>query len=175
MAENNEKIRQMKNEYQKKIDALEMELKDATNEKDVDKAVYLIKEKEKTQQALNEVETLEKTQGEQGLETKKTVVTDKSNGIQMSPAEFESLIVNILKETQQNNVPGTTPNTGTLSVDSIRSQQQIDALNQRLDFLEKLLIEINAQKGSETQIISPIFRRTRCFIKKCSTFTGNSG
>lgn len=147
MAENDEKIQQMKKEYQDNIAALEVELKNATDEKDVDKAVYLIKEKENAQKALNEVETLEKTQGERLVEIQKTPSKETSNRIQMSPAEFESLVINILKATQ--------PKAGVSPEDANDLQQEIESLNKRVDFLEKLLIEINAQKGSGTQIINP--------------------
>jgi len=147
MAENDEKIQQMKKEYQDNIAALEVELKNATDEKDVDKAVYLIKEKENAQKALNEVETLEKTQGERLVEIQKTPSKETSNRIQMSPAEFESLVINILKATQ--------PKAGVSPENANDLQQEIESLNKRVDFLEKLLIEINAQKGSGTQIINP--------------------
>ncbi len=161
MAENGDKIQQMKKEYQENIAELEMELKNATDEKDVDKAVDLIKEKDKAQKALNEVETLEKIHKEtvdgknpvaQREEIQKTAHRETPNRIQMSPADLESLVVNILKATKQKIG---LPKAGVSPEDANDLQQQIDALNQRLDFLEKLLIEINAQKGSGTQIINP--------------------
>ncbi len=164
MAENNRKLQQMKIEYQKNIAELEVELKNATDEKDVDKAVDLIKEKEKAQKALNEVETLEKIH-EETIATKKSAIQEEllvktpsktANSIQMTPAEFESLVVNILKAAREETGIETTRKVEALPADSSGLQQQIDAMNKRLDFLEKLLIEINAQKESGVQIVSPI-------------------
>ena len=155
MAENDAKIRQMKQEYQDNIDALEVELKNATDEKDVDKAVELIKEKEKAQKALNEVESLEKIHKETVVAKDAVIQKEIQSGIQMAPAEFESLIINILKATPQKATPQTVPNVEASPKNLYDLQPQIDALNKRLDFLEKLLIEINVQKGSGVQIITP--------------------
>ncbi len=167
MAKNDEKIKLMKQEYQNNIDALEVELRKATDEKDVDKAVDLIKEKEKAQKALNEVERLGKihqetlvgkdsvTQGKRLVEIQKTAPKETPNKIQMSPADLESLVVNILKATRQEAGLETAPKAATLPENSNDLQQQIDLLNQRLDFSEKLLTEIHSQKGSGVQIINP--------------------
>ncbi len=142
MAENNRKLQQMKIEYQKNIAELEVELKNATDEKDVDKAVDLIKEKEKAQKALNEVETLEKIH-EETIATKKSAIQEEllvktpsktANSIQMTPAEFESLVVNILKAAREETGIETTRKVEALPADSSGLQQQIDAMNKRLDF-----------------------------------------
>src|SRR5690606_16671449 len=123
-----------------------------TDAKDVDKAVVLIEEKEKTQKALNEVETLEKIQKQSAIQEERLVeMQTKTANIQMAPAEFESLVVNILKASREGTAAETTRKIETLPADSSGLQHQIDALNKRLDFLEKLLIEINAQKGSGVQ------------------------
>lgn len=156
MAENDQKLKRMKEKYQNDIDSLEFELKSATDAKDVDKAVVLIEEKEKTQKALNEVETLEKIQKQSAIQEERLVeMQTKTANIQMAPAEFESLVVNILKASREGTAAETTRKIETLPTDSSGLQQQIDALNKRLDFLEKLLIEMNAQKGSGAQIVSP--------------------
>ena len=164
MAENDQKLKRMKEKYQNDIDSLEFELKSATDAKDVDKAVDLIEEKEKTQKALNEIETLEKIH-EETIVTKGSAIQEEilletksktPNNIQMSSAEFESLVVNILKASREGTSMETTRKIEALPADSSGLQQQIDALNKRLDFLEKLLIEINAQKGSGVQIVSPL-------------------
>lgn len=156
MAENDQKLKRMKEKYQNDIDSLEFELKSATDAKDVDKAVVLIEEKEKTQKALNEVETLEKIQKQSAIQEERLVeMQTKTANIQMAPAEFESLVVNILKASREGTAAETTRKIDTLPTDSSGLQQQIDALNKRLDFLEKLLIEMNAQKGSGAQIVSP--------------------
>jgi hypothetical protein len=162
MAENDKKLKRMKEKYQNDIDSLEVELKNATDEKDMDKAVVLIEEKEKTQKALNEVESIEKmheqTSATKGQAVKKERLVEmqsKTANIQMSPAEFESLVVNILKATRQETGRETARTMGAVPADSTVLQQQIDALNKRLDVLEKLLIEINAQTRSGVQIVNP--------------------
>ena len=171
MAENDAILQQMKDDYQKNIAALEIELKNATEEKDMDKAVALIKEKEKAQKALDEVETLEKIH-EKTVVVKDSVIEEKmleetpskqvsptakqtTNLIQISPSELESLIVNILKETRPATVLETAPRSETLPEYKSDLQQQTDTLNQRLNHLEKLLIEINSQKGNGEQIAAP--------------------
>lgn len=164
---NDQKIQQMKTSYQSRVDSLQTELKTAYQAKDVDKAIELMEEKKQAEEDLKEVEKLEKVQ--EGKVTVKAKIVEEevavpveaapvqapeqSELIRMTPAEFESLIDRILKgmdeapETQKVVPPAPSAPNG--------QEQQIEFLNQRIDLLEKLLLEVNARKGVGEQSISP--------------------
>lgn len=162
MALNNQKVRQMKGEYQSLIDSLEQELNKAYDEKDVDKAVELIETKNDAKESLQKVEKLEKMQENKQMEEfapKSVKLVQEVNTlpgiIRMSPAELESLIVKILEVTRYKSELETT-NKVDESVESQQiHQQQIELLNTRIDLLEKQLLEIYSIRGVGEQKIVP--------------------
>ncbi len=160
---NDAKIQNLKAEYQTKIVSLEEEIKAAYEAKDVDKAVVLLEEKKETQKALKEVEKVEgvkvEKQTEKALpkqEVAPQVASEvtPSNLIQMTPAEFESLIEKILKGLEE--TPEVEKTEEILpEQESSDEQNQIDLLNKRIDVLEKLLLQVNAKKTTENKVAVP--------------------
>jgi hypothetical protein len=151
MAANNLKIQQMKRDYLAKEKALQKELELAYASKDVDKAVELMEEKNEVQTSLKEIEKLEGIQGDKQKAYGATTVVSPQNAsgqnvVQMSPAEFESLIIRILETTGANRdttVKSAPLKVGEKSQAPEDQQQQIDILNNRIEELEKLLKDIN--------------------------------
>ena len=180
---NNEKLEQLKNEYQTKIDSLENDLKKAYEAKDVEKAVEILEEKKQVEEALKQVEEVEKVQEKVIKETAtptqnvgatpktKIVVPDnkevtipktetatpnsqeKSKLIQMTPLEFESLIDRILKGLDiedTNIVPTVIDKNKSMQMEnnSKLQDEKIKQLNNRIDVLEKLLLQLNTKQGT---------------------------
>ncbi len=148
---NNQKIQQLKSEYQDKINNLELNLKTAYEAKDVDKVVELLEEKNEVTKSLKQVEDVEVVQAEKlNVPPVAKVIpkeTTQEKLIQMTPAEFESLIDKILKNLDE------TPEIQTKSdinpnYNNNDAQSQIDFLNKRIDLLERLLLDVNARKAS---------------------------
>jgi hypothetical protein len=154
--QNNQKISQLKKDYQSKINNLENDLKVAYEAKDVDKAVEILEEKKQLKEALDEVESIEKVQvkevnkdavvaKKEGIsESIKTKTKESSKLIKMTPAEFESLIdriLNDLDDTSKTNDIQSNDNSKVLN-------QRIEQLKDRVILLEKLLLELNAKHNS---------------------------
>ncbi len=155
MAENDAKVQRMKAEFQDNISELENELKLAYEANDVDKAVEIIEEKNEMQKSLVEVEKLEKAQKVKLAVTpvqEERVIKTNSN-IQLTPAEFESLVVKILMATHEKSPKEVAPAFHGTIDSSVIQDQQLESLNKRMELLEKLLIDINAQKGAGVQIV----------------------
>lgn len=175
-AVNNAKIEQLKQEYQAKIQGLESELQQAYEAKDVEKAVEILEEKKEAEEALAEVEAVEKVQEEEIkeqakekpietlTEVEKVVVTEQpkavmevsekettmtqSRLIQMTPEEFESLIQRILSNLDE--TEASEPMVREQAQPSLKSQMQdekIDMLNQRIELLERLLLQVNSKQS----------------------------
>ncbi|MCL7763661.1 hypothetical protein MPF19_09570 [Polaribacter sp. Z014] len=172
---NNKKIDQLKKEYQSKINALNKDLKLAYETKDVDKAVEILEEKKQVEEALNEVKEVEKVQVQTIQQpatpfttvdtitsTNKEVITpktatvsnpleEKSRLIQMTPVEFESLIDRILKNIDNENpIPAKLEETKSIQLENnlTPQDQKIEELNNRIELLEKLLLQINTKQGT---------------------------
>ena len=176
---NDEKLAKLKAEYNSKIKKLETELNVAYQLKDVDKAVEILEEKKEVEKALKEVEAVEevsiqKKEIKQNLKVAETkpqiieasriteasqnkVVTNKEPMVQMSPVEFELLVTRILNEVEgtesaQKQIIDTPTQTS-----QSKKDDQILYLNQRIDVLEKLLLEVNASQLQPTeQVLEPI-------------------
>ena len=158
-ATNNEKLEKLKLEYQNKVTSLEEELQMAYKAKDVDKAVEILEEKKEVKKALEEVVKLEEVQAAKEVQTAKAEVSAassiepstlkapmQSELIKMTPAEFESLIERILngledKPESSKSLPAQQPMTSQIQ------PQGVEQLNKRIDLLEQLLLEANANKG----------------------------
>jgi len=168
---NNEKIAKLKKDYQDKIKGLESDLKLAYEEKDVEKAVEILEEKKEVEEALEEVEAVEKVQVEEIKEElvatqkaaenatvpttmdenttiEKTVETSKL--IQMTPKEFESLIDRILNDIDDTSIPETIQQGKSIQNydNSNLQEQRIQQLNERVELLEKLLLQLNSKQSS---------------------------
>lgn len=176
-ARNDEKLAKLKKEYQDKIDALEVELKEAYAQRDVEKAVEILEEKKIVEDALQEVKDVEKVQEKQVndkvmeqaeqkdaikkadtlvVETKvldtlntEKAITPKAEEklIKMTPTEFENLIDRILKGLDEEPQPSTTSIVKDSSASLETTNKEIDYLKKRIEVLEKLLLEVNAKKG----------------------------
>jgi len=167
--ENNQKLSKLRQEYQSKIEGLETDLKLAYETKDVDKAVEILEEKKEVEEALGQVESVAKVQEKvvanktptsqttpvSNLENTKT---ENSKLIQMTPMEFESLIDRIL-----NKVNETSPSTNQqkdenqLDVNPTIQNDSLNQLKERVELLEKLLLELNSKQGAalNTEKIQP--------------------
>lgn len=151
-AVNNDKIQHLKSEYQNQVKSLEIELEKAYESKDVDKVIEILEEKKEVTESLKQVEQVEGIQEEQ-------VKTNSDNGvlidttqeklIQMTPKEFESLIERILNNLDE--TPKTKSN-DIIQFDSTNQQEQFKYLNNRIDTLEKLLLDVNVRKKSNEDI-----------------------
>lgn len=150
LSENELLVQQMKSEYQNKVNALEKELKLAYEDKDVDRAVEIIEEKNEAEESLKEVEKLENKTPPISVPVIQEPQT-VPNVIQMSPAELESLIVNILKATSNNTNLEMVPKLRESIENEQIQMQQIESVNKRIDLLQKLLLEMNIKKGTETE------------------------
>ena len=145
----NTRIAELKKEYQSKIQVLENDLKEAYKAKDVDKAVQILEEKKQINKSLEEVVAIEEVQ-QQKVDTntqKETVNEDKTRLVQMSPAQFETLIQRIL-----NNLDETTTNNVSVENNSTKDAK-INQLNNRVDVLERLLIQLNGNQTNGTAVI----------------------
>lgn len=148
--ENDQKIKLLKEEYESKMVSLEVELKKAYETKNVDKAIKILEEKKEVEKSLEEVEILEKVNEnkatDEAVVNKDNIETKEINNsefIQLTPAQFESLLVRILQET--NDLP-VTESLKETQIPQSNEEQQIELLNQRIDLLEKVLMEIDANK-----------------------------
>jgi hypothetical protein len=162
--ENNLKIKNLKDNYQSTISKLESEIERANTEQDVSKAVELLEEKKEVNEALKEVKNIEKlnnkalTKSIDSLKPNKQdilipnnqILEDKnSTMIKMTPIEFESLLKNILTKL----VPNENLNQQSFNKDSIETnyQLQIELLNNRLNNLEKLMLEKSSVNNIEDE------------------------
>lgn len=163
----NNKIAQLKQEYQSKIQVLENDLKEAYKTKDVDKAVQILEEKKQVKESLEEVVALEEVQKQKVVEVtskdteKTTVVTENSNLeksklIQMSPEQFETLIQRILNNLDE--TPTLNKKEIVLPVENIKTNKdaKIDQLNNRVEVLEKLLIQLNTKQVNSNNVSSGV-------------------
>lgn len=172
----NAKIAQLKQDYQSKIEGLENDLKQAYEAKDVEKAVEILEEKKQVEEALKDVKAVEKVQKQEVVQQKgvnvkedslptriekeivkeivkkEEVTSEKSKLIQMSPEQFESLIQRILNNLDE--APSSYKKDVTAPLDTKRSiqDQKIEQLNNRVQLLEKLLLQLNAKQATENKI-----------------------
>lgn len=153
----NNKIAQLKQEYQTKIQILENDLKEAYKAKDIDKAVQILEEKKQVKESLEEVVAIEDVQQQKLVKVatknteNETVFTtnsniEKSRLIQMSPEQFETLIQRILNNLDE--TPSLNKKESILPTESNQTAKdaKIDQLNNRVEVLEKLLIQLNAKQ-----------------------------
>lgn len=166
---NNKKIEQLKKEYQSKITTLNDELKVAYANKDVEKAVEILENKKQVEEALEEVKEVEKVQVKTVEQpetnvapvTKEVLTTttakpsstleEKSRLIKMTPVEFESLIDRILQNIENENTePMKIDAEKPAQLDNNATEQdlKIKELNNRIQVLEKLLLEVNTKQGT---------------------------
>tara|TARA_R110001592_G_scaffold81738_4_gene242514 strand:+ start:423 stop:2753 length:2331 start_codon:yes stop_codon:yes gene_type:complete len=154
----NTRIAELKQEYQSKIQVLENDLKEAYKAKDIDKAVQILEEKKQVNQSLEEVVAIEEVQQQKVVKNtqKETVVnentnTEKTRLVQMSPEQFETLIQRILTNLGDT----TTDNVETVQNNSTKDTQ-INQLNNRVDVLERLLIQLNGKQTNGTSVIDEV-------------------
>lgn len=137
-SKNNEvAIGKLKVDYELKLKGIEEELQKASKLKDIDTSVRLLEEKQNVQKALNEVNEVSSMQIEK---------TSESNGqqpttiIQMTPAEFESLIDRILKGINEESIQEVSPKILNLYQDNVKTNE-LDSLTLRVEQLELMLLE----------------------------------
>jgi hypothetical protein len=159
----NNKITQLKQEYQTKIQVLENDLKEAYKAKDVDKAVQILEEKKQVKESLEEVVAIEEVQQQKVVEVtskntdKTTVISanssiEKSRLIQMSPEQFETLIQRILNNLDE--TPTLNKKEIVLPTENNETTKdtKINQLNNRVEVLEKLLIQLNEKQVNGNNI-----------------------
>jgi hypothetical protein len=83
---------------------------------------------------------------------------EPSKLIQMTPVEFELLIQRILKGLEDS--PEVSPAPALIAPAQVPTtpqyqQQEIELLNKRIDYLEKLLMEVNLKKGLDVPVTTP--------------------
>ena len=155
-AENNSKISQLKASYQDEINALENDLQKAYDENNVEKAVAILEDKKKVEESLEQVDKIDevnksskiKAVAPSKIEEVVTSVEKQTEVVpnemmQMTPAEFEVLIERIL-----NKIDHEADAIKTNSIDSENKDIQIKALQDRIDRLEKLLLDTKSNTGS---------------------------
>lgn len=131
-----QRVEAVKKDLTKRIDALERELERANTTNDLEKAIQLLEEKNQAKRDLREVEELSmKSYAKSSVPTQEL--------IQMTPAEFELLISRILDKVQS-----PAPQTKSQPQNSQSYNTSDDALRQRMEILESLLLQLNA-KGLE--------------------------
>ena len=173
-AESQEKLALLKEEYNTKMDSLNVELVKANETNDVKKAVEVLEQKKETQKSIDEVEKVTKKVSAMPAATvmpkvevkevikeeevkvvapKKEIAPSTPQNqpkelIKMSPAELELLIDKILNHTETPQKKATPQNSS-----------EVDQLNKRIDFLEKLIIGGNnsstIEKKNEVVTSSP--------------------
>ncbi|HFC00632.1 MAG TPA: hypothetical protein ENJ53_07490, partial [Phaeodactylibacter sp.] len=153
VANQNEEIK-LKKEYQARIVDLEKELNTAYEEKNINKAAGLLKEKENAEQVVAELEKREQDRLNQPSQSPLPPLPPTPNTsnsmILMSPAEFEGIIEEIL-ENAKNQQPNTAVNPAASSqnMQQLLQQQQLD---QRVAQIEKLLIQMNERQDANQKI-----------------------
>ncbi len=138
----------LKQKYEQQVLELESRLNDAYAQKDIDEAAALLKEKEFAEQVVHELEKqeAEKLQREQQKQQNSMYSPNVGGGsggstIQMTPAEFENIIDEILDGM---GAGGTriAPAAGTLNQGDVQAMMQQQELNRKLDEMEKTLIQM---------------------------------
>ncbi len=137
---NLEEEAKLKQEYKQKVADLEGQLNEAYAKKDVNAAADILKEKDEAEKVVAQIEKnqqarkkAEKAKEAQVLQ-QAGVVTSAPNQIQMSPAEFQNLIDEIMENAADKNA--STPNTAV----------ETQALQNRLAEIEKLLVKIDTRQ-----------------------------
>ena len=161
------KIAQLKQDYQSKIQVLENDLKEAYKAKDVDKAVQILEEKKQVKESLEEVEAIEEVQQQKEVKVASNTLMntkekeaiksaentlEKSRLIQMSPEQFETLIQRILNNLDVTSSINKKDTIVSLNGNEANKDQKVDQLNKRVEVLEKLLIELNVKKVTGNNI-----------------------
>jgi hypothetical protein len=150
---NNRRLTALKETYQSQLDSLQIELELANKENNTDKAVEVLEQKNETKKALSEVETVSKKSNiaptvpaeektvikEVEIEQEKQVENQTKELIKMSPAELELLIDKILKETYP-------------SKKRENNSMEIEELNSRIDFLEKIILQNNGSTSIDKKL-----------------------
>ena len=188
---NNKKIEQLKKEYQSDINTLNNDLKVAYETKDVEKAVEILEEKKEVEASLKKVKEVEKVQvkkveqpvitavapeviAEKEISTVKTETApnqleEKSRLIKMTPLEFESLIEKILQNIDnEDSVPTKIEENKSIPLKSSATEQdqKIEQLDNRVNLLEKLLLELNNKKQTEKENNSALLKKIEALNKE---------
>lgn len=108
---NNERIDEIRRDYQARIDELNTELDEATRAKDYETATLIMEEKKNTEEVLKDIdeETKEQpaqvaqqaTQCAQTVQTTEKDVKESTNLIRMTEEDFERLVNKVVKETRK--------------------------------------------------------------------------
>ncbi len=153
---NEDKLAKLKELYNMQLDSLQVELENANKENNIEKAVEVLEQKKQTSKALNEVENVSKKSeaipayqnisavkmAEKEIEVQKA---ESKNGskelIKMSPQELEMLIDKILEKTDPS-----------IKKEENTNSSEVQQLNNRIDFLEQLIIESNKNASDDKKI-----------------------
>ncbi|MGB0929566.1 MAG: hypothetical protein ACPGVB_02235 [Chitinophagales bacterium] len=154
----------LKEQYESQVLDLETKLNEAYAEKDIEKAAALMKEKEFAEQVVQEMEKqqVEQLQKEQQQQQQKSMYSPNVGGgsggstIQMSPAEFENIIDEILDGMGAGGAR-IAPAAGALNQGDVQAMMQQQELNRKIDEMEKTLIEMaERQKQNDLTKIARI-------------------
>jgi len=150
----------IKEKYEAQVLALEAQLNEAYAQKDIDQAAALLKEKEFAEQVVQEMEKqqAEQLQKEQERKQKSMFSPNVGGGsggstIQMSPAEFENIIDEILDGMGAGGAR-IAPAAGALNQGDVQSMMQQQELARKIDEMEKTLIQMaeRQQQNDMTKI-----------------------
>ncbi|KAA3627406.1 MAG: hypothetical protein DWQ02_19875 [Bacteroidetes bacterium] len=158
---NDERAAALKREYESKIVDLENQLNEAYAQQDIEKAADLLKEKEEAELVVEELENREDEIAIQQLEegqkslvypTLQEIKVSSNSFIQLTPAEFESLLEEILEhmEPRANDVSPLLEREWLQNNTQTALQQK--ALEDRITELEKLLIQMNERESAGGEI-----------------------
>ena len=154
----------LKEKYETQILELETKLNEAYAQKDIDEAAAILKEKEFAEQVVEEIEKqeVEKEQKEQMQQIQQQqqpssiMLSPNTNGgsgsiIQMSPAEFENLIDEILDHRDRNDsrtVPAPVATSESFKQADVQAMMQQQELNRRIAEMEKMITEMKSNNSN---------------------------
>ena len=167
--QNQVKLEVLKEQYTHEMDSLKVALTEANKAKDTSKAVAILEQQNKVQKALDNVETVTVANKTNVVAvdtiastTPKTIVIPNENKtivvpsenktvkqpkelIKMTPYDLQSLIERILDKTQP--VP-------VQKIENYNQTNEVQQLNKRIDFLEKLILKSNVEKKVEVKTVT---------------------
>lgn len=155
-AVNDSNADQLKQKYEARVVELERQLNEAYVEQDVQKAAILAREKQNAEQVVDELNRREAAALSRG------VAIPSTSSVNLTPAELENLIDEILdgtgNNTRSNNVAPAAvvpaPN-GTDRTEAMLRQRELE---RRLNEIEKLLIQLNERQSAQEKLGSEQIR-----------------
>lgn len=156
--ENQAKTTALKQKYQQRLADIDTQLNEAYNKGDLDKAAELLQQEDVTKRIVEELEKREmaqvaakKQQQEKELENIKEqspvydVINNSGNRVQMTPAELENLVDEIL-----DGVNDSAKGSGNSDTNAQSMQEMLDrrAMDEKMNNLEKMLLQMNERQSA---------------------------